>query len=249
MGEAEIQGNSVLSDRLKVQRQIGYLPEQNPLYPDQYVREYLRFQAKIHHTSKGRIETVIKQTGLLPEANKKIEQLSKGYQQRLGLAATLLHDPPVLILDEPTTGLDPNQLSEIRELIKSIGKEKTIFLSTHIMREVEAICDRVIIINNGEVVADRNLEELREENEQIIVVEFNFRVEKIALERIAKVKHVINPQGFKYELTFDTKKDMRPAVFDYAHDSGLKILQLHTKNKNLEELFRDLTQNQPQTHW
>lgn len=246
MGEAKVCGHSVLNDRLKVQREIGYLSEQNPLYTDQFVREYLKFHAKIHKIPAAAIEKVIEQTGLLPEANKKVEQLSKGYQQRLGLAAALLHDPSVLIMDEPTTGLDPNQLSEIRELIKTIGREKTVFLSTHIMREVEAICDRVIIIDNGKIVGDRYLKDLREANEQVVFVEFDFRVERVALERIEHVKHVSNPKGFEYELTFEARDDMRSTVFDFAHDSGLKILQLHTKNKNLEELFRSLTRGETQ---
>jgi ABC-2 type transport system ATP-binding protein len=150
-----------------------------------------------------------------------------------------------LILDEPTTGLDPNQLVEIRNLIKNIGKEKagkTIFLSTHIMQEVEAICDRVIIINNGKVVADKHLKDLREENDQVILVEFDYRVEEIALQKLPHLISAKNVGGFAYELTFDTKEDMRPAVFDFAHDNGLKTLQLNQKTKNLESLFAELTQ-------
>lgn len=243
-GKAEVNGISLEDDLHKIQQQIGYLPEHNPLYTEMYVREYLEFNAKVYKTDKSRIDQVIALTGLKPEANKKIEQLSKGYRQRVGLATALLHNPDVLILDEPTTGLDPNQLVEIRNLIKNIGKEKTgktIFLSTHIMQEVEAICDRVIIINKGKVVADKNLKDLREENEQVIMVEFDYRVEQIALQKIPHLLFAKNVGGFAYELTFDTKEDMRPAVFDFAHDNGLKTLQLNQKTKNLESLFAELT--------
>nr|WP_317196332.1 gliding motility-associated ABC transporter ATP-binding subunit GldA [Salegentibacter tibetensis] len=244
-GKAKVNGISLEDDLHKIQQQIGYLPEHNPLYTEMYVREYLEFNAKIYKTDKSRIEEVIQLTGLKPEANKKIEQLSKGYRQRVGLATALLHDPEVLILDEPTTGLDPNQLVEIRNLIKNIGKEKsgkTIFLSTHIMQEVEAICDRVIIINKGKVVADKHLKELREENEQVILVEFDYRVEQVALQKLPHLLAAKNVGGFAYELTFDTKEDMRPAVFDFAHDNGLKTLQLNQKTRNLESLFAELTQ-------
>nr|WP_317197745.1 gliding motility-associated ABC transporter ATP-binding subunit GldA [Salegentibacter mishustinae] len=243
-GKAEVNGISLEDDLHKIQQQIGYLPEHNPLYTEMYVREYLEFNSRIYKTDKSRIEEVIELTGLKPEANKKIEQLSKGYRQRVGLATALLHDPQVLILDEPTTGLDPNQLVEIRNLIKNIGKEKsgkTIFLSTHIMQEVEAVCDRVIIINKGKVVADKNLKDLREENEQVILVEFDYRVEQVALQKLPHLISAKNVGGFAYELTFDTKKDMRPAVFDFAHDNGLKTLQLNQKTKNLESLFAELT--------
>lgn len=243
-GKAEVNGISLEDDLHKIQQQIGYLPEHNPLYTEMYVREYLEFNSRIYKTDKSRIEEVIELTGLKPEANKKIEQLSKGYRQRVGLATALLHDPQVLILDEPTTGLDPNQLVEIRNLIKNIGKEKsgkTIFLSTHIMQEVEAVCDRVIIINKGKVVADKNLKDLREENEQVILVEFDYRVEQVALQKLPNLISAKNVGGFAYELTFDTKKDMRPVVFDFAHDNGLKTLQLNQKTKNLESLFAELT--------
>ena len=234
--------NMLLSEDLKaVQRAIGYLPEHNPLYTEMYVREYLAFNASIYKTDKSRIEEVIEMTGLKPEANKKIEQLSKGYRQRVGLAAALLHDPEVLILDEPTTGLDPNQLTEIRNLILKVGKQKTIFLSTHIMQEVEAICDRVIIIDRGVIVADKKMKELRDEKEQIIQVEFDYRIEEVALNAIPNLVSAKNIGGFHYELKFDTDKDMRPAVFDFAHDNGLKTLQLNRKSKNLETLFSELT--------
>ena len=159
-GEASVNGFDVLSQSKQVQQSVGYLPEHNPLYLDLYVREYLEFNADLHKVSKSKIEEVIQLTGLTPESHKKIGELSKGYRQRVGLATALLHNPDVLILDEPTTGLDPNQLVEIRELIKNIGKDKTVFLSTHIMQEVEAICDRIIIINKGKIVEDSLLSEL-----------------------------------------------------------------------------------------
>ncbi|WP_373055503.1 gliding motility-associated ABC transporter ATP-binding subunit GldA [Zunongwangia sp. H14] len=240
-GKASVNGIPLNEDIHQIQKGIGYLPEHNPLYPEMYVREYLAFNANIYKIDKKRIEEVIELTRLTPEANKKIEQLSKGYRQRVGLASALLHDPEVLILDEPTTGLDPNQLVEIRNLIRNIGKNKTIFLSTHIMQEVEAICERVIIIDHGKVVADKKMADLRDENEQIIVVEFDYRIEEVALQEIPHLLNVRNTGGFMYELTFDTEKDMRPAVFDFAHDNGLKTLQLNRKTKNLESLFAELT--------
>ncbi|MCY2686051.1 gliding motility-associated ABC transporter ATP-binding subunit GldA [Salinimicrobium sp. TH3] len=240
-GEATVNGHLLTEEMLDAQRSTGYLPEHNSLYTEMYVREYLEFNALIYKVPKSRIEEVIVQTGLLPEANKKIEQLSKGFRQRVGLANALLHDPEVLILDEPTTGLDPNQLVEIRELIKQTGKEKTIFLSTHVMREVEALCERVIIINKGKIVADKSLAELRDEQVQIIEVEFDYRIEEVALQQLPHLMHTRNTGGFVYELTFETQKDMRPTVFDFAHDNGLKTLQLNRKNKNLENLFSELT--------
>ena len=240
-GEAVVNGFPLEKDLLQAQKSIGYLPEHNSLYTEMYVREYLDFNASIYKVPKERIEEVIAKTGLLPEANKKIGQLSKGYRQRVGLANALLHDPEVLILDEPTTGLDPNQLVEIRDLIRETGKEKTIFLSTHIMREVEALCERVIIINKGKIVADKKLADLRDEQVQIIEVEFDYRIEEVALKRLPQLMEVRNTGGFVYELIFDTPKDMRPVVFDFAHDNGLKTLQLNRKNKNLENLFSELT--------
>lgn len=240
-GTAEVNGYSIISEEKKVQASIGYLPEHNPLYLDMYVGEYLNFGAGIYKVSKARIEEVIDLTGLRPEAHKRISQLSKGYRQRVGLANALLHEPEVLILDEPTTGLDPKQLIDIRALIKSVGKEKTVLLSTHIMQEVEAICDRVIIIDKGEIVIDKALNELQQKTDQIIEVEFDYRVETVALEKIEKVSKVINTEGFVYQLNFGTNKDMRSMVFDFAHDNGLKILQLNRKNTTLEKLFVELT--------
>ncbi|RLJ67253.1 protein involved in gliding motility GldA [Lacinutrix venerupis] len=240
-GDAEVNGHNITTHAKHVQSSVGYLPEHNPLYLEQYVREYLAFNANIYNVSKSRIEEVIELTGLKPEAHKKISALSKGYRQRVGLANALLHNPDVLILDEPTTGLDPNQLVDIRNLIKTIGKEKTVFLSTHIMQEVEAMCDRVIIINKGEIVANKKLSELRDGQAQIVIVEFDYRVEEPFLLRLPNVKSVENTHDFIYEITFSTKEDMRSHVFDFAHDNELKILQLNQKNASLESMFRELT--------
>lgn len=242
-GQAKVNNFDVNTNQQKVQQSVGYLPEHNPLYLEQYVREYLAFNAQVYGVDKKRIEEVIQLTGLTPESHKKIGELSKGYRQRVGLANAMLHNPDVLILDEPTTGLDPNQLVEIRSLIKNLGKEKTVFLSTHIMQEVEAMCDRVIIINKGEIVADKKLKELREGQEQIVVVEFDYRVEDAFLLNLPKVKQVVNTHDFIYEITFSTIEDMRSHVFDFAHDNQLKILQLNQKNMSLENLFRELTNN------
>lgn len=240
-GVAKVNGFSIDTEAREVKKSIGYLPEHNPLYLDMYVREYLSFNANIYGVPSARIDSIIQQTGLALESHKKIHQLSKGYRQRVGLANALLHDPEVLILDEPTTGLDPNQLIEIRSLIKTVGKEKTVLLSTHIMQEVEALCDRVIIINRGVIVLDETLEALSQNQSQLIEVEFDYRVEEVALQQIPSVSHVENVQGFLYHLKFSTKDDMRSKVFDFAHDNGLKILQLHQKNATLEKLFIELT--------
>ena len=241
-GAAFVNGNDVQKSQKQVQQSVGYLPEHNPLYLDMYVREYIEFNAGIYKVEKSRINEVIARTGLTTESHKKIGQLSKGFRQRVGLATALLHNPDVLILDEPTTGLDPNQLSEIRMVIKNAGKDKTVFLSTHIMQEVEAICDRVIIINKGKIVADKKLSQLVSENkEQLIIVEFDYKIEEEAVARIPHLKSYKNTHDFVWELTFSSDTDMRPTVFDFAHDNGLKTLQLSQKNKNLESLFVELT--------
>ena len=242
-GSAKVEGLDVIDNKIEIQKKIGYLPEHNPLYLEMFVREYLNYSATVHSIDKKEVENVIAITGLTPEANKKIGSLSKGFRQRVGLANALLHHPNVLILDEPTTGLDPNQLIEIRELIKSIGKEKTIFLSTHIMQEVEAICDRVIIIKKGEIIADKKLEDLKSSKEQIIEVEFDYRIEEVAFKNLSHLEKAENKAGFVYWLYFNTDEDMRSQVFDFAQENGLKILQLHQKHKNLEELFIKLTSN------
>ncbi|MDI5888851.1 MAG: gliding motility-associated ABC transporter ATP-binding subunit GldA [Flavobacterium sp.] len=241
-GTAIVNGNDVNTQQKAVQLSIGYLPEHNPLYLDLYVREYLAFNADVYKVAKSRIEEVIQLTGLSTESHKKIGQLSKGYRQRVGLANALLHNPDVLILDEPTTGLDPNQLMEIRNVIKNVGKDKTVFLSTHIMQEVEAICDRVIIINNGKIVTDKKLDHLiSEDKEQVIEVEFDYKIEEQAIAKIENLVSYKNTHDMIWELTFKADKDMRPAVFDFANANGLKTLQLNQKNKNLEAVFREIT--------
>ncbi|MBP6759455.1 MAG: gliding motility-associated ABC transporter ATP-binding subunit GldA [Flavobacterium sp.] len=241
-GTASVNGFDVNTQAKSVQQSIGYLPEHNPLYLDLYVREYLAFNADVYKVAKSRIEEVIQLTGLSNESHKKIGQLSKGYRQRVGLANALLHNPDVLILDEPTTGLDPNQLVEIRNVIKNVGKNKTVFLSTHIMQEVEAICDRVIIIDKGKIVADKKLDNLiSTEKEQIIEVEFDLAVGEDLISKIENLTSCKNKQDNIWELTFNADKDMRPAVFDFANANGLKTLQLNQKNKNLETVFREIT--------
>jgi ABC-2 type transport system ATP-binding protein len=241
-GSALVNGHDVMTNTKAVQRSIGYLPEHNPLYLDLYIREYLAFNADVYQVPKSRIEEVIQLTGLSPESHKKISQLSKGYRQRVGLANALLHNPDVLILDEPTTGLDPNQLMEIRNVIKNVGKDKTVFLSTHIMQEVEAICDRVIIIDKGQIVADKKLDKLiSADAEQIIEVEFDYRVEEQLLAKLENITSYKNIHDNTWELKFLSDKDMRPAVFDFATENGLKTLQLNQKNKNLEAVFREIT--------
>lgn len=240
-GVVTVNGYNVSTEPTLVKQSVGYLPENNPLYLDMYVKEYIHFSAQIHGVGKDRINEVIAQIGLTPESHKKIGQLSKGYRQRVGLAVALLHDPEVLILDEPTTGLDPNQLVEIRNLIKEIGKTKTVLFSTHIMQEVEAVCDRAIIINKGKIVTDNKLNELKGNKDQIIEVEFDLRVEEQLLNDLPKLIEAINLHNNTWQLTFSTTKDMRPSIFDFAHDNGLKLLQSQVKNQDLESLFRSLT--------
>ena len=241
-GSAAVNGFDVNFNQKSVQLSVGYLPEHNPLYLDLYVREYLAFNADVFKVEKSRINDVIELTGLTSESHKKIGQLSKGYRQRVGLANALLHNPDVLILDEPTTGLDPNQLVEIRNVIKNVGKDKTVFLSTHIMQEVEAICDRVIIINNGKIVTDKKLDKLiSSDKEQVIEVEFDFKIEEQAIAKIPHLKSYKNVHDMVWELTFISETDMRPVVFDFANENGLKTLQLNQKNKNLETIFREIT--------
>ncbi len=240
-GSAKVNGFDVVTEQKSVQKSVGYLPEHNPLYLDLYVREYLEFNAGVYSISKNRIEEVIELTGLTKESHKKIGQLSKGYRQRVGLATALLHDPEVLILDEPTTGLDPNQLLEIRRVIKNAGKDKTVFLSTHIMQEVEAICDRVIIIDKGKIVADKKLENLIQQETHIIMVEFNAEVAESLLFEMPNIVSAINTHDFVWDLTFATSEDMRATVFDFAAANNLKALQIVNKQKNLETIFREIT--------
>lgn len=239
-GKALVNGYDIDNETLKVRQSIGYLPEHNPLYLDMYVREYLLYNASIYKVDKNKIEGLIEQTGLSSHANKKIGELSKGYRQRVGLASALLHDPEVLILDEPTTGLDPNQLIDIRELIKEVGKEKTVLLSTHIMQEVEAMCDRVIILHQGAIVLDKKIDALIQS--QIIEVEFDYRLEEVAFKQLPHLIKVDSLSGNLHQLHFDTEEDMRAVVYDFAKEQGLRTLQLHQKSPTLEKLFIELTQ-------
>lgn len=240
-GSGSVCGLDLNAEGAAVRQRIGYLPEHNPLYTEQYVREYLHFVRQLCGAPKQRVEELIELTGLESEAHKRIGQLSKGYRQRVGLAAALMNDPEVLLLDEPTTGLDPNQLISIRSLIRELGKERTILFSTHIMKEVEAVCDRVMIINKGELVADNSLKDLQAAEEQVIEVEFDYRVEEVLLQKLPDVSKVTNVEGFCYEITFNTQEDRRPVVFDFAHDNDLKTLNLNRKTASLEELFNSLT--------
>lgn len=232
---------NVLENPLDAQKIIGYLPEHNPLYEEMFVREYLQFQASIFKVDKSQVDDCIVQVGLTSEAHKKIHQLSKGYQQRVGIAAAILHNPKILILDEPTTGLDPNQLIEIRALIKKLGKDKTVLFSTHIMQEVEAICDRVIIIKKGQIIRDNTLVELQDKQEQNINVIFD---SSLTSAKINQLENLISFKDLKdntWHLRFTNKEDMRPKLFDFAQENKVKILELKTSNKNLETLFREFT--------
>jgi ABC-2 type transport system ATP-binding protein len=241
-GAALVAGFDVATQSKMVQKAVGYLPEHNPLYLDLYVREYLEFNASLHKISKNRIDEVIQLTGLTPESHKKISDLSKGYRQRVGIATALLHNPEVLILDEPTTGLDPNQLVEIRNLIKNIGKNKTVFLSTHIMQEVEAICDRILIIDKGTIVTDKKLKNNNvATTEQLIEVEFDNEIQATILEALPNLKETKKITSHLWHLTFSSDQDMRPAVFDFATKNKLRALQIVLKTKNIEELFREKT--------
>lgn len=241
-GIAKVGEFSTNEDPESIQKMIGYLPEHNPLYLDLYVREYLEFCRDIHQVPKSNIEDVIQKTGLTPESHKKISALSKGYRQRVGLAAALLHDPEVLILDEPTTGLDPNQLVEIRQLIQEVGKNKTVFLSTHIMQEVEAMCDRVIIINQGKIVTDKPLKSLlKEEQKQTLLVEFDQAISEEVLYQMPILVQAKVQENNQWLLEFHTQDDPRVPLFDFAAANGYRILQLQSWNKNLETIFREKT--------
>ena len=240
-GEVFVDEIDVLQNPLEAQKIIGYLPEHNPLYTDMYVREYLQFLATIFKVDKSQISSFIERVGLTSEAHKKINQLSKGYQQRVGLAATVLHNPKVLILDEPTTGLDPNQLVEIRALIKELGKDKTVLFSTHIMQEVEAVCDRVLIIKKGKIMIDKKLSELQENKQQTIDVTFDNKIQEQWINKLPNVVSYKNNYDNNWCITFESEEDMRPKVFDFSQENGLKILGLNTQNKTLETLFREIT--------
>lgn len=244
-GEVKVCGFDVSEQSIEVRKNVGYLPEHNPLYLDMYVKEYLQFIAGIHKikNAKNRIDEMIEITGLTIEQKKKIGALSKGYRQRVGLAQAMIHDPKVLILDEPTTGLDPNQLSDIRELIKKIGKEKTVMLSTHIMQEVEAICDKVIIISRGKIVANSSAEEIRKTSirKQIFVVEFESSVSKSQLMNIKGVSGAKEKGINTWELYNESDIDIRSEIFNFGVENKIGILTLQKQEQKLEEAFKHLT--------
>jgi ABC-2 type transport system ATP-binding protein len=246
-GKVFINGLEAGTDNQEVKSQIGYLPENNPLYPEMYVREYLGFVASIYKTDipkKQQIDHIINVTGLVTEQKKKIGSLSKGYRQRVGLAQALIHNPAVLILDEATSGLDPNQILEIRNLIKEVGKEKTIMLSTHIMQEVEAICDRVIIIDKGIIVADEEKSKIYsvlKRSKQLVHVEFDKETTESSLSMIPNVNNVQRIRENIWLLQADVDEDIRPALFSFAVHNNLTVLSLNRQENNLEEVFRLLT--------
>lgn len=247
-GEVVVNGQKVESKNLEIRKNIGYLPEHNPLYTDLYVKEFLEITAGFYKlkNAKQRVAEMVELTGLDDEQHKKISALSKGYRQRVGLAQALIHDPSVLILDEPTTGLDPNQLEEIRHLIRQISREKTVMLSSHIMQEVEAVCGRVIIINKGKIVADGGINEIKNgkiNRNQVVIAEFSAPVKAADLLAVTGVKNVML-NGNNWEIESEEIPDIRPVIFKFAVENNLTLLTLHEKQQNLENVFHQLTQNQ-----
>jgi len=244
-GHAAVCGLDVKKEPIETKKKIGYLPEANPLYFDMYVREYLDFIADLHRVKnkKARIEEVIKMVGLTPESKKKIGQLSKGYKQRVGLAAALIHDPEVLVLDEPTSGLDPNQIVEIREVIRQLGQNKTVLFSSHILQEVEAICDRVVIINKGKLVADDKLSALRSQSSSrnLIHVSFKESLEASTLQGLSGVQSVNRINSQEWDLTCTNVNDVKRALLELALQQNLNIVSLQSGEQSLEEVFRSLT--------
>jgi ABC-2 type transport system ATP-binding protein len=245
-GTAKVNGYDVVEQSLDVRRNIGYLPEHNPLYPEMYVKEYLEFAGGIFNVKnlQERVAEMIRHTGLEREQHKKIGALSKGYRQRVGLAQALIHDPAVLVLDEPTTGLDPNQIVEIRNLISEAGKSKTILLSTHIMQEVEAICHRIIIINKGEIVANDRTGEIYQHsanNGFTVLVEFNQEVEEGIVQKIPMVDKVLKVKGGSWLVSNDAGSDIRENIFKFAVERGYSVLSMQKQEKSLEEVFQELT--------
>jgi ABC-2 type transport system ATP-binding protein len=244
-GQAWVHGYNVAENSLEVRRLTGYLPESNPLYTDMYVQEYLHYVAGFYQVARksARVKEMIDITGLGIEQHKKIGQLSKGYRQRVGLAQAMIHDPKVLILDEPTSGLDPNQLVEIRKLIIEIGKQKTIILSTHIMQEVEAMCERVIIINRGKMVANDSVAQLqkRATGAASVQVEFSAAIEAAVLKKLPGIIDVKNEGGNRWLVSGNAKADIRKLLFDFAVQKQLTVLSLNQRENSLEEVFRELT--------
>ncbi len=246
-GEARVCGISVGEQPLETKKKIGYLPEANPLYPDMYVREYLDFVADVHGVAdkKARIDAVIVLVGLTVESKKKLGQLSKGYKQRVGLAAALLHDPEVLILDEPTSGLDPNQIIEIREVIKKLGRDKTVLFSSHILQEVEALCDRVVIINKGRLVADSTLSQLRQGGDGAGTIRVGFReaLDIAKLQQLNKVRRVGRLSDHEWELETESPDEVKKQLLELALQNNWNIVSLQSENQSLEAIFRSLTKN------
>ena len=246
-GEVFVNDLSTFENSINIRKITGYLPEHNPLYPDMYIIEYLKYVAGlygIHKNLKELVNEIMLKTGIVDEKKKKIGALSKGYRQRVGLAQALIHDPEILILDEPTSGLDPNQIVEIRNLISELGKEKTVILSTHIMQEVEAICDRVIIIDKGRIVADEEQEKISRRNVesiQTLVVEFNRQVTPELLQTVPGIGQVVNTSSNTWLIQAVTGKDIREEIFEFAVKNGLKVLTMQIREKKLEDVFRELT--------
>lgn len=247
-GEVWVEGEKTGPTNLGIRKNIGYLPEHNPLYTDLYVREFLEITAGFYHLKnvRKRVAEMVDLTGLGDEQHKKIRALSKGYRQRVGLAQALIHNPPVLILDEPTTGLDPNQLEEIRQVIRNVSREKTVMLSSHIMQEVEAVCSRVVIINRGKIVADGAIGEIRNRRinrSQLVTAEFMGSVKAEQLLEIEGVTKAVKDNNL-WQIEADGSTDIRPAVFDFAVKNKLVLLTLTEKQQNLESVFHEVTQNQ-----
>lgn len=245
-GEIKVCGELVSPEGISTKKNIGYLPESNPLYYDMYVKEYLHFVAGLHNIkdTNAAVNKVIEQVGLTPEAGKKTGQLSKGYKQRVGLAAAIIHEPQVLILDEPTNGLDPNQIIEIRNVIKSLAKDKTILLSSHIMQEVEALCDRIVIINKGNIVADDSLQHLKEtgSGKEYILVVFDKNVETSELEKLPGAG-TISKAGIEIKIITENKETFRRALMQYSVDKDINILSMQQGSSSIEDVFRNLTEN------
>jgi ABC-2 type transport system ATP-binding protein len=246
-GRATVCGFDVEKDAMELRKKIGYLPENNPLYRDMYVEEYLLFIAGLHKVANknAAVEEMIERTGLSPERHKIINSLSRGYKQRVGLAQAMLHNPEVLILDEPTSGLDPNQLVDIRNLIKELGREKTVIFSSHIMQEVQALCDRVIIINKGKLVANDSIEDLRKKvaGEVKITAEFQGKVQADLLRKIKNIKYVKDIGSGRYLLTGSTEADARPEIFRFAVENNLVLTELHSEISSIEDIFQKLTKD------
>jgi ABC-2 type transport system ATP-binding protein len=245
-GFVSVNDIDITADPIGAKRLIGYLPENNPLYLSMYVIEYLTFIAGLYNLGKSikeQVNRMITLTGLSAEQKKRIGELSKGYRQRIGIAQALIHDPQILILDEPTSGLDPNQITEIRDLIKEVGRNKTIMLSTHIMQEVEAICSRIIIINNGEIVADGKTSEINAsfENKQTIVVEFNTEISSQLIQNIAGVSNVVKVEKNTWLVETRAETDIREKIFGMAVSNNLVVLSMQKKENKLEDVFRELT--------